>query len=457
MLGRLRSFSTNGNGDDQINPNDLETEAERSARMELVKQIQSSFYADASGVSKETATGSFAAVPLWRVQWSELPGYQNVLNVHVAHYTHMFNSVVSAPKPWYFGHLHLPGGSENLENDAYRLCGEDSKQTRWGTLMKVSDYQQLEDGRLLLIVQARSKFKVLSATQHTPYSMAKVEVVPDVELICQYYHFALEKIENELTSTFTVDANSRKNIAWEAARVICVNEGLYWEDFEFRDVVVSDTINGGVEASPLANYNAAGVPPSPFDVDKALDDFLVELRAKVESGAMCIDALASPPLPVELDEPEKIRAKMLGLEKEVWKDLDFLIQLLMALSPDGNVPVPTQLLGLLPTGEDFPGGFKLNGFVERLKEERAVVGTASMSPFVSICEAAPDYSALRRAQRLSFAVWVLLDNLMAAGPGATGSIRQDVLELESIEKRLDAALRGLNALNLTLKKALEQR
>jgi hypothetical protein len=61
----------------------------------------------------------------------------------------------------------------------------------------------------------------------------------------------------------------------------------------------------------------------------------------------------------------------------------------------------------------------------------------------------------RRAQRLSFAVWVLLDNVVA-GYGPTGSIRQDVLELESIEKRLDAALRGLNALNLTLKKALER-
>lgn len=29
-------------------------------------------------------------LPLWRVQWTELPGYQNELNVHVAHYTHMF-------------------------------------------------------------------------------------------------------------------------------------------------------------------------------------------------------------------------------------------------------------------------------------------------------------------------------------------------------------------------------
>ena len=152
-----------------------------------------------------------------------------------------------------------------------------------------------------------------------------------------------------------------------------------------------------------------------------------------------------------------MRARTLGLEKAVWTDLDFLIrQLLTALTPNTNVPVPTQLLGLLPPDQEWPEGFKLDGFVERLKEEKAIVGTASRSPFVSVSEAAPDYPALRRAQRLSFGIWVLLDNVLA-GYAPAGSIRQDVLELESVEERLDAALRGLNALNSTLKKTLEQR
>ena len=456
--------AADGNNDEsteQINPNDLETAEERAARMQLVKQIQKSFYADASGAQKETTTGTFDDVGLWRVQWTELPGYQNVLNVHVAHYTHMFQSVVNGPRPWYFGHLYLPGGSENLENEEYRLCGEDSKQTRWGTLMKVSDYQQLdEDGRLLLIVQAVGKYKVTSATQHTPYSIAKVCLIPDRELICQYYQMALEKIESGLGlsvgGNFDIDGKAQEKVAWEAARVICTNEMMYWEDFEYRDVKVSDTINGGVEASPLANYNAERIPTSPFDADKALDDFVAEFSSKVNNGDLRIDTLPSPPESIDLDDARKMTAKVLELEKEVWKDLDFLIQLLMILSPGTNVPVPTQLLGLLPTDEAFPEGFKLNAFVDRLNKEKALVGTASKSPFVSVCEAAPDYPPLRRAQRLSFAVWVLLDNVLA-GYGPAGSIRQDVLELESIEERLDAALRGLNALNSSLKKTLEQR
>ena len=446
---------------EQINPNDLETAEERAARMELVKQIQKSFYADSSGVNRESTTGSFDDVGLWRVQWTELPGYQNVLNVHVAHYTHMFQSVVNSPRPWYFGHLFLPGGSENLENEEYRLCGEGSKQTRWGTLMKVSDYQQLDDdGRLLLIVQAVGKYKVTSATQHTPYSIAKVQIVPDRELICQYYQMALKKIEDgfatSLGGTLDVTIDEKEKIAWEAARVICADEDMHWHDFEYRDVKVSDTINGGIEASPLANYDAGGIPADPFDADKALDDFLAEFMAKTGSGDLCNDDWASPPVSTDINDPEKLKAKVLDLEKEVWKDLDFLIQLLTTLSPGTNVPIPTQLLGLLPTDEAFPEGFKLNGFVDRLKKEKAFVGTASKSPFVSISEVAPNYPALRRAQRLSFGVWVLLDNVLA-GYGPAGSIRQDVLELESVEERLDAALRGLNALNSSLKKTLEQR
>ena len=462
----------------QINPNDLETAEERSARMELVRQIQKSFYRDdgssapgtAAVSTVDAATGSVHNVPLWRVQWTELPGYQNVLNVHVAHYTHMFQSIVHGPPPWLFGHLHLPGGSDNLTSEAYRLGDPDSRQTRWGTLMRISDFRQVEDdGRLLLIVQAVGRYRVESVGRDAPpYSVAEtVELRPDAELVAGHYTAALEKVaraadnddDNDGGDTPFTGSGGRRDaleaMAWEAARIVSVNEALHWRDFEYNDVRVGDTVNGAVEASPLVNFDAAGIPSGPFDGETVLDEFL----ARVRSGFVCIDALPPPPEEVLLDHDEaarKMRARTLGLEKEVWKDLDFLIQLLTALTPNTNVPVPTQLLGLLPPDQEWPEGFKLDGFVERLKEEKAIVGTASRSPFVSVSEAAPDYPALRRAQRLSFGIWVLLDNVLA-GYAPAGSIRQDALELESIEERLDAALRGLNALNSTLKKTLEQR
>lgn len=48
------------------------------------------------------------------MQWVELPGFQNMLNVWQPRYTHMFERVMAGPKPWLFGHLHLPGGTANL-------------------------------------------------------------------------------------------------------------------------------------------------------------------------------------------------------------------------------------------------------------------------------------------------------------------------------------------------------
>lgn len=39
---------------------------------------------------------------------------QEVLHVHVPHYTYMFKAIMDSPQPWRFGHVHLPGGSANL-------------------------------------------------------------------------------------------------------------------------------------------------------------------------------------------------------------------------------------------------------------------------------------------------------------------------------------------------------
>ena len=440
-----RSGRLNSDKSPQINPNDLESEEERERRMELVRQIQKSFYSDSSGIQKNT-NGTLTDVPLWRVQWTELPGYQNVLNCHVAHYTHMFQSIVNGPKPWYFGHVFLPGGSENLENPRYKLCEDGTEAAHVGVLMKVSDYQQLEDGRLLLIAQAMGRFRVVEATQHAPYAIVNVELTPDRELVEVYYPTALDLAAEAGISNARVQAT-----AWAAARVAAINEAMHWEAFEYRNVQVEDTVSGGVEVSPIANYDSAEIPSNAFDAETVLRDYI---DAAVDSS----DAkdIREQPDNLGLASFEDFKSKILDLEREVWIDLDYLIQLLGALNPSGGVPVPTQLLGLLPSGQDWPDGFKLDGYVDKLKVERAVVGTASKSPFIAIDDAAPIYPDLRRALRLSFGVWVILDSLMA-GFSPAAATRQSVLEIESIWERLDAALRGLNAINIALKDALEKR
>eukprot|EP00957_Ditylum_brightwellii_P150579 11465841-Ditylum_brightwellii.AAC.1 len=83
----------------------------------------------------------------------------------------------------------------------------------------------------------------------------------------------------------------------------------------------------------------------------------------------------------------------------------------------------------------------------------------SKSPFVAVDDAtasSPSYPLLRRAQRLSFVIWCLMDNILA-GYVPAAQTRQSLLELDSTTERLEAAKRGLDAINTLLRKTLEGR
>ena len=59
-----------------------------------------------------------------------------------------------------------------------------------------------------------------------------------------------------------------------------------------------------------------------------------------------------------------------------------------------------------------------------------------------------EYPARRRAQRLSFAVWVLLDPLVE---GAREQARQPVLETKDTASRLRAAIARISEINAALR------
>jgi len=78
-----------------------------------VRKLQEAFYRPDSSDSYARLgkdTGRVLCLPLWRVGWTELPGRANCLNVHEPQYTHMFETVLAGPAPWYVGRLCLPGG-----------------------------------------------------------------------------------------------------------------------------------------------------------------------------------------------------------------------------------------------------------------------------------------------------------------------------------------------------------
>lgn len=202
----------------------------------MVRNLQETYYKSENGnvPTLDPSTGIIHHLPLWRVSWTELPGRSNVLNVHEPTYTDMFETILNRPKPWYFGHLYLPGGSQSLRSGepqyqlrSWRDCdsGSDDADTVMslepncrtavvGTLMKIVDFRRLEDGRLCLLVHAMERFVVHDAIQNLPYSIAHVQILPDYEQLA-----TLDTLE--------------EHALLERARA--VQEAFRYHDYEYKE------------------------------------------------------------------------------------------------------------------------------------------------------------------------------------------------------------------------------
>jgi hypothetical protein len=189
--------------------NELDPERKKKMRMEIVRSLQKSFYlspdvAITASIEPTLENGGVLHyVPLWRVQWTELPGRTNVLSVHEPMYTHMFEEIIRREKSSrYFGHLYLPSGTRNLRSpdpqhklktwqEQVVLPSSSSSTTPHdggsaavlGTLMKITDFRRMADGKLLLLVQAIERFVVTEIVQEVPYGIAHVQLLPDREEI----------------------------------------------------------------------------------------------------------------------------------------------------------------------------------------------------------------------------------------------------------------------------------
>ena len=488
------------------NPIDNETPEERESRMKLVRELQKSFYKDEEGpkiLVKGENTGTDAAVatnaaatilnlPLWRVQWTELPGSQNVLNVHVPHYTNMFQKILRGKsRRWgdtgtdgnederdgdgddelvyYFGHIFLPGGSENLDNPSYTL-----KEGDIGTLMKISDSRQQSDGRLTLVVQALERFEIKRVERsHSPYAIADVTILPDFEQLVEAREIgtALDP-SGEARSC---DGDGLDNTDDERARGVAVSEAFANHPFEYRrvsidecEIMSDDGTVVGLGVSPLSNYDSGRSLPS--------------------RGAG-----ANPDLGVTISASSHHRDALAVAESDTWIQLDELLKLLRIASNGVNVPIPTQLMGLLPLSRSvmvseettakvetvpWPSKFDLGKIVARLEAQdddspnTTLVGTHSKSPFVRVdrngnkndSDNGRDsttntdgnhYSPLRRAQRFSYVVWTLTQSIaLPSDDGEDKYSNENILKIENTQERLELAMEKMNKICLLLKKVL---
>lgn len=130
----------------------------------------------ADQVATSRCAHQFPSLPLWRVQWISLPAHNEVLNVHVPHYTHMFTELMSTPPPHYYGAFHLEGGSRNLDSEAHALeVGE------VGILCEIVSALALDDGRLIIAARNVGRVVVEGVCSTTPYTRADCSYFADEE------------------------------------------------------------------------------------------------------------------------------------------------------------------------------------------------------------------------------------------------------------------------------------
>jgi len=170
------------------------------------------------------------------------------------------------------------------------------------------------------------------------------------------------------------------------------------------------------------------------------------------------------------------------MEYHLWKTLDEMIRLL-SMASSTPVPLPSQLLGLLPKRQDWPHGFILEEYANSLNLAGGTIGTFHQSEFVRVdsvtnrdegktnsdrdsprnlllsssSSSSTTYSTLRRACRMSYAIWLLLDGLAVTGSQPPPPPRNVILNMSSVGERLNAAKQTLDGINGVLRRMIPKK
>ena len=132
-----------------------------------------------------------------------------------------------------------------------------------------------------------------------------------------------------------------------------------------------------------------------------------------------------------------------------------------------TVPVPSQLLGLLPPppAAGWPDTFQLGRIRSRLKDKyrelepyfqlaaqgKDEAGSPAATRAQSYVPADPAYSPRKRAERLSWLIWVLIGDQKVGVNSFEGSPYQALVEADGTAERLRLALRKMREVKEALK------
>ena len=419
---------------------DLSDEEEKQ-RMAAVRFLQMSYYAserqpDATHAQLNKTTGMVNNLSLWRVQWIEVPGRSNVLNVHEPIYTNMFEKILYGPKPWCFGHLYLEGGSKNLKAtplSTWQNSTEKERSAVLGSLMKISDYRRMADGKLLLLVHAMERFVVADVVQQLPYSIANVQILPDIEEIDPDVESVLGKSEEEI----------------RVARAMAFEESIRFHDYEYDpEHVLPMPDHATLEASQVLGSAIAKVLPyCPFSktleppADRlpasltpqgdAFRDHCSAVAATVLEYTLLSKQVLNEPIshPLSLRRGQNLTSD--ELEYELWLAInDFLVMT--------KTPVSPILLGLLPPEDTFQTPWPSTFLLSSINKDLANLKGKVEHDFVPV---SPLYPSYRRQRRLSYSAAYLLENTVL-----DDGIRQILLEAPTTKGRLRLVLERFDLL-----------
>lgn len=450
MVGGGAAGTAAGGGGDLSGGNDEQ-------RNKQVASLRARFNApDAEDVPAEEAVeaaaekvaaqklGLLLDLPLCRYSWCLLPGHQVAMSVWQPQYTLMFNRLLSEPGPHYYLHVLMPGGAESLGEPGYEL-EPGSKASLMGTLCRVAVGQRNADSTLTLVVQGLGRGVVLRPTQMLPYSRGDVQLLPDCEALLAGA-LASERVLGTAAVAAPARAVKRRLVAAAAAAELEAH-------LPYEAVKVS--VDAGGHLAPLNQLNvsaaAAVIAAAAPAVEEAIRGTLSSLDGS--GGPLYEGSAALRLLDGAVEAAERVAAggeeaaadigaEMLeGLEERVWTELDGLLRDIEGQR--GPVPVPSQLLGLMPPAPEagWPDSFRLGVSAARLSLEYRL--RAKGEEELSYVPVDAAYPARRRAERLSWAIWAIIGNQTVGVNAYGGSPYQEVIEADGTAERLRLALARL--------------
>lgn len=383
---------------------------QRRARMQVVRSLQSAFYQSSEKDLETSFQGdTMTNLKVWAPNWTEVPGRTNVWKIHEPQYTHMLESIVRKPQPWYVGHV-APTTMTTKNSSKALLTEEDTPLL--GTLMRIVDYRRMNDGKLLVLVQGLERLVVQDIVQSLPFPIANVQLVPDID-----------EIDDDDSWMETCKEDQVR-----PARAMALAESRTWRSYEFEatklplpeqtDLAAEQVVGSALaQVLPYAPFGESLPQGSTTDAETVTSSDEVESTHDSEQTTLEHRLLHRGILrqPAYLDH-SLLKVPCDELERQVWVALDAYLK-------KSRTPVSPVLLGFLPVGVKWPPGFLLEKIGNAIEKQ-----TTLDSKYVRL---SPSYPATRRQKRLSFSVPYLLEDTETVN-----EFRREILATPSTKERL---------------------